>query len=134
MAGASRIAPVAVSGTLAGYGSERCGVDTGSSEVVVRRLSDGHTLATEPATTSRLGPESYVSVSALVLAPDGAAAWISVGGSIVGHRRLVEVHALDPRGERTLDAGSSIAPTVLRLEGATVRWRHGGVWRSARVG
>src|SRR5579859_4672662 len=40
LGGRARIAPVAVTGVLAGYGSERCGVDTGASTVVVQRLSE----------------------------------------------------------------------------------------------
>jgi hypothetical protein len=128
-----RVAPVAVRGLLVAYGAQRCGVDTGSSQVLVRRLSDGSVLASRPATTTLLGAESYVSVSAIALASDGAVAWISVGASIVSQRRTIEVHALDRGGVRRLDAGSAIAPAVLELRGSVLRWRHGGEWRSARL-
>src|SRR5947209_5680003 len=78
------IAPVAVAARLAAYGSSRCAVDTGTAEVVFRRLGDGTVLDRESATTARLRPESYVRVTALVLASDGAFAWISSAHSVIG--------------------------------------------------
>src|SRR5581483_822753 len=76
--GTSRAGPAAVAGELAAYGLQTCGVDTGFSEVVVRRLSDGHVLRREGAITGTVGPESYGSVRSLVVRSDGGVAWIAV--------------------------------------------------------
>lgn len=128
-----RVAPVALSGELVAYGAERCGVDTGSSEVVVRSLRDGRLRGRAAANTVPLGVEAYVSVTALALARDGAVAWISSGGSIMSHRRLVAVHTLDRHGVRTLATGGAIVPGRLRLRGRTVSWLAGGHWHSAAL-
>jgi hypothetical protein len=133
LGGRTRVAPVAVSGVLVAYGSQQCGVDTGRSTVVVRRLTDGSTLSQQPATTTPTGPESYVMVTALVLAGDGAAAWISVSHSIVGGHSTTEVHALDRHGTRRLDHGAAVGTAQLRLAGTKVSWKHGTAWRSATL-
>ena len=39
-----RIGPIVLAGATAAYGVERCGVDTGTARVVVRRLIDGAVL------------------------------------------------------------------------------------------
>lgn len=129
---ATRIAPVTVAGELVAYGAERCGVDTGSTLVVVRRLTDGKQLLSAPA-TSPPGVESYQSVDSLVLKRDGAVAWIAVGRSIVGTRRVVEVRKSDKRGQAVLDSSGALAPYSLRLRGSTLRWRDGKQTRSATL-
>jgi hypothetical protein len=131
--GSQRIAPVTVIGELTAYGLETCGVDTGSSQIVVRRLSDARVLLTDPATTNPLGPESYSSVSSLVMRPDGAVAWIGVGNSIIHHSHDVEVHKATPASQSMLDSGASIEPSSLRLNGARLTWRHGSATRTASL-
>jgi hypothetical protein len=131
--GAPRIAPVVVTGTLAGYGSERCGVDTGSAEVVVRRLTDGKTLTRLPATTTSVGGEFYQSVTALVLTGDGAVAWIAVNRSIIRSRVAIEVHKHDATGSALLDSGAGIQTASLRRRGSELTWRHGAQLRHARL-
>jgi len=133
LGGRTRVAPVAVAGPLVAYGTRTCGVDTSQSAVHVRRLSDGSALRTLTASTSIRRPESFVSVTALVLARDGAVAWIAVGGSILGGTRFTEVHAFTGGRARVLDRGAGVDPKLLRLAGGVVRWRHGGAWRSARL-
>jgi hypothetical protein len=128
-----RVAPVTVAGELAAYGLEQCGVDTGSTNVVVRRLTDGASLRSLPATTKPLGPESYQSVSSLVLKGDGAVAWIGVGHSIVRRGSSAEVHRADRRGQALLDSGTAIDPRSLRLHGSTLSWRHADFTRSASL-
>lgn len=131
--GATRVAPVSVTGVLAAYGAERCGVDTGSTQVIVRRLTDGAILTQTRATNTLIGPESYVQVTALVLARDGAAAWISTGSSIVGHRHIDEVHAYEQGTLRRLDSGSAIDLYKLELSGSHLRWKHGASWMTATL-
>jgi hypothetical protein len=126
------VGTVAVRGVLAAYGSERCGVDTGTSTVIVQRLSDGKMLAQQPATTA-FGVESHVMVTAIVLAGDGSVAWISVLDSIVASRHATQVRAFDRHGARLLDHGNSIDTSHLRLLGSKVSWKHGSSWRSARL-
>ncbi len=128
-----RAAPVALRGNLVAYGFEMCGVDTGRSEVIARRLTDGRVFLDRAATTTVAGAESYVHVTAVVIAGDGAVAWISSAGSIVSHRTTLEVHVDDKRGARRLDIGQAIVPTQLQLIGSRVRWKHGASWRSASI-
>jgi hypothetical protein len=131
--GSTRVAPVTVVGRLAAYGLERCGVDTGSTAVVVRRLSDGRQLHSAAA-TSPPGAESYQSLGSLVLKGDGAVAWIGVGHSIVGHGpEVIEVRRLDRAGEALLDSGGAVASHSLRLHRSTLSWTHGGETRRARL-
>jgi hypothetical protein len=127
-----RVGPVAVTGRLAAYGVQSCGIDTGTSDVVVARLTDNKQLARLPATRSLLGPESFVTVSAIVLAPDGATAWISVASSIISHASTLEVHAWNGQRTRRLDSGD-VAAKVLELHGSALRWQHSGHWRSATL-
>jgi hypothetical protein len=127
------VGPVRVAGIRVAYAVKRCGVDTGTSQVIVRRLDDGHMSAAVPATATPLGAESYVTVTALALAPDGSVGWITQGGSIVSHRQLTEVHARDARGARVLDSGPGIGPRSLALAGSQLRWRDAGQRRTVRL-
>jgi hypothetical protein len=127
------VGPVRVAGVRVVYAVKRCGVDTGTSQVLVRRLDSGRTIAALPATATRLGAESYVTVSSLVLAGNGSVGWITQAGSIVGHRRLTEVHARDSQGARVLDSGPTIAAGSLALVGSQLRWRDAGRTRTARL-
>ncbi len=123
--GSPRVGPVTVTGELAAYGSEACGIDTGSGRVIVKRLSDGRQLSSDPATSLPLGPESYQTVTSIVLRAGGEVAWIAVGSSIARHRKDIEVHKHDRTGKRLLDSGTSIQPGSLRLHGSRLTWRHG---------
>jgi hypothetical protein len=129
--GSTQIGPASVAGAIAAYGAETCGVDTGSSQVIVRRLSDGHVLDMEPAMTLPLGPESYVTVGAIVVKANGSAAWIANASSIVHRSRRHEVRRSDTAGRARLDSGSGINPSSLRLRGSSLSWRHGAATRSA---
>ena len=127
------VGPVKAAGVRVAYAVKRCGVDTGTSQVIVRRLDDGRTVAAAPATATPLGAESYVTVSSLVLASDGSVGWITEAGSIVSHRQFTEVHARDSRGARVLDSSPGIGPRSLALVGSQLRWRDAGRWRTARL-
>ena len=131
--GGSLISPVVVKGVLAAYGSQTCGVDTGTATVVVQRLSDGAVLAQRPASTAVIGPESHVRVTALVMDGDGDVAWIAASSSIIGSRHATQVRALDHRGARLLDHGNSVDSAQLHLRGAKVSWKHGASGRSATL-
>jgi hypothetical protein len=128
-----RAGPVVLAGVDVAYGLSRFGVDTGSTQVMVRRLTDGKLLHGAPATSSVAGPESYQSVSALVLKPDGAVAWIGQSNSIGGRGHGVEVHRFDTRGQSVLDRGSGIGPSSLRLRGSVLSWTNSGRRRSATL-
>jgi hypothetical protein len=128
-----RVGPVALAGVDVAYGVSRSGVDTGSAQVVVRRLTDGKVVHTAPATATVTEPESFQSISALVVKPDGAVAWIGESHSIVGHGGLVEVDRFDRRGEAKLDGGVGIADTSLRLHRSQLSWRHSGRERSGTL-
>ncbi len=128
----ARVDPVVVAGKLAAYGLTRCGVDTGSTALVVRRLTDGKLLRRAPA-TSPAGVESYQSIGSLVLRRDGAVAWIGTGKSIVSHGDgKIEVYRAGRRGRvQLLDSGSGIRPGSLKLRGSRLSWRHGSSARHA---
>ena len=128
-----RAGPVALSGTTLAYGLESCGVDTGSSSVVVRRLSDGRQLRMLPATTAQLAPESYQLVGSIVVKADGAVAWIGAAKPIFRQSGSVEVHRADRRGQAKLDSAPSIEAGSLRLRGSIVTWRHGTGTKSATL-
>ena len=128
-----RAGPIALAGAIVAYGLEACGIDTGTSEVVVQRLSDGRKLRTLAATTGRLGPESYQVVGSVVVRRDAAVAWIAQARSIPRHSGDVEVHRADRRGRAKLDSGTSIEAGSLRLHGSTLSWRHGAASRSATL-
>lgn len=132
--GGALAGPFALSGVRVAFALKTCGVDAGRSAVFVRRLDTGKVVAQRPATTSALGAEAYVTVSAIVLGRSGSYAWITEAASIVSHRRAIQVHAAGPAGARILDSGSGIRPRSLRLSGKVLRWRDGGQLRSARLG
>ena len=130
----TRVGPFALSGQLLAYGSESCGVDTGSSEVVIRRLSDGKTLASTAAMTQPLGVEAFSEVDSIVVNGAGAAAWIASGGSIVQQgNRHAEVHKLLRGSATLLDSGSAIVTHSLRLHGSTISWRDGAITKTSSL-
>lgn len=131
--GAQRVGPVALAGQIAAYGLESCGVDTGSTVIVTRRLADGQTLVTLPALTGPVGPESYEMVGSLAVKSDGACAWIASARSIVRTLAETEVHRSEPGGFALLDSGAAIVPGSLRLRGSALSWRHGALLRSATL-
>lgn len=127
--GAVRVDHAAVAGGLIAYGSDRCGVDTGTASVAVLRLPDQQELHRFAAITGAVGPESYQSIDSLVLQSGGSIAWIATVQSIIGHRKNNEVHA----NGKLLDSGSGIAPSSLRLVGSKLTWRDGSAIRSATL-
>ena len=127
-----RAGPIAVGGTLAAYGFTRFGVDTVSTEVVVRRLTDGAVLATRPA-TNVVGVESFQSVGSIVVKADGTVAWIGSDTSIIAHRARDEVHVVSGGFDSVLDSGAGIDVTSLRLDGSSLSWRDGARMRRATL-
>jgi len=131
--GTQRAAPVAIAGRLVAYGLEQCGVDTGSTVVVVRRVTNGKRLRSDPAIAGAAGPESYQTVESLVVKRDGSDAWIVVTNSLAGHGSNIEVRAHSKSGPALLDSGFGINPSSLRLRGSKLSWRHGGQRRTATL-
>jgi hypothetical protein len=129
-----RVGPVKLVRAIVAYGLETCGVDAGSSDVVVRNLTTARRLADPVAGTLPRGPESFVSVTSLALRGDGAVGWIARDDSLVGQRPTTyEVHSFTAGKASLLDSGTSIAPGSLRLAGARMTWRHGSATRSATL-
>jgi hypothetical protein len=130
-----RAGPVRLSGAIVAYGLESCGVDTGSSLVVVRNLATTTRTAEVSAGTLPLGPESYVSVASLVLRHNGHVGWIATDSSLVGqHPTTYEVHRFTAGKSSLLDSGTAIHPGSLRLAGARMTWQNGTQKRSASLG
>jgi hypothetical protein len=132
--GSGRVGPAAVSGDLAAYAIMVCGVDTGSADVIVMRISTGRRLSTHAASSISVGPESFESVGSIVVNPAGQVAWIVSASSIATHRRAVQVLAADRRGTRVLDSSGAIVPGSLRLNGSTLAWKRGTAVHAAKLG
>jgi hypothetical protein len=125
----ARVDDTALAGDVVAYGLDRCGVDTGFTTIIVRRLSDGKRLHSFAAVTGPGLVESYQSIGSLVVTAKGAVAWIATDSSIIGHGKRTEVHAKS----RMLDSGTRIVPTSLRLHGSTLSWRDGASRRTATL-
>ena len=125
----------AVAGRIVAYGSVAFGVDTGGTNILVERLSDGALLGSFSA-TSRNFAEGFSSVGSLVVTSDGAVAWIGKATGIGATRPIIEVLEADPSvsAGKVLDSGSAIDFGSLRLDGSTLSWRHGGATRRATLG
>jgi hypothetical protein len=132
--GSGHLGPVAVSGKVAAYASRTCGVDTASTLVIVRRLSDGRLMSSRRATDVSTGPESLQSVGSIVVRSSGAVAWIGSSDSIATHRSITEVLEQPGGSVRRLDRGSEIHPGSLTLRGSKLTWEHGRMRRSAPLG
>jgi hypothetical protein len=128
-----RVALVALAGGDAACALSSHGVDTGSAEVVVRRLTDGRVLHRAPAVSQVSGPESFSSVTALVVTRGGGAAWIGSSSSIATRGHRVEVRRVDARGRAMLDSGPGIGLRSLRLRGSRLTWADAGRERSATL-
>lgn len=124
---------VAITGRIAAYALSSCGVDMSNTQVIVRRLTDGHQLSSAPAVVRISGPESVQSVSAIVVSPRGRAAWIGTSHSILSHRQTTEVVAQTSGGVRLLDSGKGIASSSLRLTGSKLTWTDASGSRSATL-
>ena len=125
----SQVERLALAADVVAYGLERCGVDTGSTSILVRRLSDGKQLRNLSAITGPGLVESFQSIDSLVVTPKGAVAWIATDSSVVAHGKRIEVHA----NRRLLDSGPSIVSSSLRLHGSKLTWRNGARMRTATI-
>ena len=124
---------VAVSGRLAAYALSSCGVDMSTTQVIVRRLTDGAKLSSDAAVTDPTGPESIQSVTAIVVSPAGRVAWIGSSRSILSHRKTTGVLAQTEGRVRLLDADAGISASSLRLTGARLTWTDSSGTRSATL-
>ena len=133
--GQTHATPVVLVGQLAAYGLSSFGVDTGTTSVVVRRLSDGAQLLDVPAVAKPYPlVEAVQGVTGLVLAPDGAVAWIGQEHSLGTGQTVTEVVKDDASGETVLDSGAGIDTSSLQLSGSTVTWLDAGVTKTATLG
>jgi hypothetical protein len=127
-----RVGPVKLAGGAVAYASTVMGVDTASSAVRVLNLRDRRLVHDLPATSGPRRPESFTSVTALVVTRAGAVAWIGQSSGI-GRRPTFEVHRADRSGTALLDSGAAIEPASLRRSGHLVSWRDRGRSSSARL-
>ena len=124
-----RVGPVRLAGAEVAYGATSMGVDTGFAQVVVLNLATG-ARRSAAAATPPTRPESFSSVTALVVTSAGSAAWIA-SRSGIGQTGTYEVHRSDRAGAVLLDSGPAIAPSSLERRGSTVTWTNSGRVRSA---
>lgn len=128
----NRVGPVVVAGKDAAYGLTGFGVDTISSQVVVRNLADGRRLHKATAGTVALA-ESFESVGSIVVRADGAVAWISQTSSVGHASPTFQVWRIDARGQSLLESGGSIGGRSLQRSGSQVSWRSGSTKRTATL-
>jgi hypothetical protein len=136
--GATTVGPLALAGQYVVYGTHMMGVDNGSSEVLLRRLSTGRVISSASAFPTMLGPESNTTIEAVVLRPSGAFAWTVSGESIIrpndSNIGVYEANMHPGRSDfKLLDQGRRIAPTSLKLHGAQLSWKHGSTTRHATL-
>ncbi len=129
--GTTKAGPVVVAARLVAYAATSCGIDIGTTQVIVRRLSDGTRVSGYPVSVLKPGAESFSSVASIVLERSGEVAWIVSENSIATHHQSVEVVSGQHGRLRGLDSGSSIVPGSLRLTRAGLTWKHGRSTRSA---
>jgi hypothetical protein len=130
--GGEQIQTVRVSGRIAAYGLETCGVDTGNATVNVRRLTTGVALTQSPATTN-IGVEGFQSIDSLVVKADGAVAWIATATSIGKPTFIRQLQRSDTRGFSVLDSGRAVGAKSLTLHGSKLSWRHAKAVRTATL-
>jgi hypothetical protein len=131
--GGTSVGPTAVAGRLVAYAARRCGVDTSSSQVVVRRLTDGHQLSSHNAMRGSIGPESQQSVGSIVVTGGGKVAWIASSFSIGTHRHSNQVIAVSGRTVKVIDSGAGIVAGSLQLHNGTLSWMRDGARRTAAL-
>jgi hypothetical protein len=131
--GGTSVGPVAVAGRLVAYAARRCGVDTSTSQVVVKRLTDGHQLSSRDAARGPVGPESQESVGSIVVTAGGKVAWIASLDSIATHRQSIQVVAASGATVRVLDSSAGIAAGSLQLHRGTLSWTRDGARHTAAL-
>jgi hypothetical protein len=130
---ATRITRFTLSSRYAGVDRVEMGVDTLNSTVSLVNLGTGATIATAPGTTPERRPESFITVTAMVVDAKGTLAWIGERSAIGVSAPTYEVHALNADRDRLLANSATIAATSLRLRGETISWREGRHTRSASL-
>jgi hypothetical protein len=130
---ATRVALYALSSRYAGIDRVQMGVDTFKSAVLLVDLRTGNSVATAPGTTPEPRPESFITVTAMVVDAKGTLAWIGQRSAIGVPAPTHEVHALNAARDRLLASSATIAVKSLRLRGETISWREGGHTRSATL-
>lgn len=127
----TRVRMVELRGAIAGLIVDRHGVDTGGSTLTVRDLADGRLLHT--VGVSYMVPRVFDSLVTYVLAPSGNIAWTTDRSSVLRSAGNVTIRRAIGHTVRTLDQGTSIRASSLRLRGHTVQWIDGGRRRYARL-
>jgi hypothetical protein len=125
----------ALSGSIVAYLITSFGVDSGSTDLVIADVAARRVLRDVPAgkyvDAGILGSES---VSKLVLAPEGAVAWVTSSREGNTSPTTYVVHAAARSGAPTiLDEGPDIGPTSLVLTGRKLSWSRGGIRKSAAL-
>ncbi len=130
---AARVGPAAAAGGVVAYAVERCGVDTATAVVVVRRVSDGKRLSRHGVAPGPRVPEAFPEVGSIVVDRRGHAAWIASVHSVVLNHLFAQVAETAGAGTRVLASGATIALGSLRLHGSRLTWTAGGVRHSATL-
>jgi hypothetical protein len=125
----------AFAGTKLAYVEDQFGVDSGSLSIVLADVARRRVLRTLAGVGgyTDAGVLGSANVSGLVLASNGAVAWLTeTHGPPASPALTVAVHAASATGAvSTLDEGPDIEVGSLTLSGGTLSWRRGGVKHTA---
>jgi hypothetical protein len=135
-AGFTSVGTVVLAGPIVAYLESTHGIDSGSTSLIVADITTRHILREDTVGGyGDAGILGYERVTDLVLASDGAVAWIEEHGrGLEGPPTALAVHVAGRTGAPTiLDEGPTIDPHSLTLSGRTLTWTDAGVRRSAQL-
>ncbi len=127
----SRVRAIKLRGAMSGFIVDQHGVDTGSSTLTVRDLTDGRVVHT--VAVSYMVPRLFDSLVSYVLAPSGNIAWATERSPNFGPQGEVTIHRAIGRTVTTLDNGPNVRAGSLRLLRDTVEWIDRGMQRHASL-
>jgi hypothetical protein len=133
--GRARIGTIALAGPFAAYLETRLGVDTSDTTLVVADVATRRILRERPVGSSiDAGIIFRSALTDLLVADDGAVAWIAERYEHRTGTSTVMVYAAAPTGEPTvLDESPAIGATSLMLSAHTLSWSDGAMRRSAQM-
>jgi hypothetical protein len=123
--GGGSIDEIALAGHVVAYVvHRRVGVDTGASELIVADVARRFILReTAVGYSVDAGLVADEDLTALVVTPAGAVAWIAARHGIPIRPAAATVYAAAPTsGVTVLDEGPKIDPASLKLTGSTLSW------------
>ena len=126
---------VTLAGAIVAYTDSTHGVDTGSTEIVVRNIASGRTLLIVPGAGSFIDAcvIRFQEVTDLVVTRRGSIAWLVRKGAGCKTTAFAVYSAQASGAPALLEEGPAIVPGSLRLSHGAVSWENAGQRKSARL-